>query len=328
MLRGRKFYIAVSSLLLSVLIMCTAIAVVVNTDEGTSIEVEVPSHWDRNYVENEADYKSAYTIDDETLERFEADGYHVLYTTNNYSTGFRSTSVAPKTSNKTLSDREIALLDENSAWDLVSNGYFLSYPSKSYSYYEGILKELRNTNTETITVSVWYWEDPKDQTNFNKVTKQKTFAVNSAIADTFRHIFADIYNDPSQPVLNIADSGMGTWVLRGKNHNSNNTMSAHALGVAIDINPSTGSFKIDGVWYGNAYGHKRMSEEVWSQLPECHDKYHVLYDGCPIVEIFKSYGFYWGGDWTTGTDCMHLSYIGDGSTARAKGIQNYIERNR
>ena len=131
----------------------------------------------------------------------------------------------------------------------------------------------------------------------SKITTYKTFAVNSKLATTFRHIFEDIYNDPSQPVINIADSGMGTWVLRGKNHNSSNTMSAHALGCAIDINPSTGSFKLNGTWYGNGYKHKAMSKTTWTMLPECHTKYHVLYDGCPIVETFKSYGFYWGGDW-------------------------------
>ena len=160
----------------------------------------------------------------------------------------------------------------------------------------------------------------------SKKTITKTFAVNSKIASVFEHIFEDIYKHPSQPVINIGDKGMGTWVLRGKNHKDSNTMSSHSLGVAIDINPSTGSFYVNGKWYGNAYGQNKMPSSMWSQLPEVQKKYHVLYDGCPIVEIFKSYGFYWGGDWTSGTDAMHLSYIGDGSSARATGIKNFNER--
>ena len=146
------------------------------------------------------------------------------------------------------------------------------------------------------------------------------------IRNTFVHIFEDIYDDPSKPIINIADKGMGTWVLRGKNHNSANEMSAHALGCAIDINPSTGSVNINGKWYGNGYNQAVLSKEIWTQLPETHSKYHILYDGCPIVEVFKSYGFYWGGDWTSPKDCMHLSYIGDGSDARLIGVSNYEQR--
>lgn len=222
-----------------------------------------------------------------------------------------------------VSDESIILMSESEAWSLISNGMFDSYPKQSYKSIKSEIEQIQIDNTEVITVKVWYWADPDDDTNFEKVTKTKNFAVNSKIASLFKHIFEDIYNHPSKPIINLADGGMGTWVLRGKNHNSNSTLSAHSIGCAIDINPSTGSFYVNKTWYGNAYGQKSMPQEIWQQLPECHKKYHVLYQDCPIVSIFKSYGFYWGGDWTSGTDSMHLSFLGDGSSARETGQKNY-----
>lgn len=312
----------ISAICLSAILLLTLITVgIVSSKESvTNLSFEYPSHWDDNYVEIAEDYNSifegAVVEDFYTQQDFDA-----VNDSANLRVSYTSSSSA-----RTLSDREIAQLDENEAWAYISNGTWDSYPTTSYAQNQSKLVGLRNSNTETITVKVWYWANPNDAGDLSKITVTKTFAVNSKLADVFTHIFEDIYNDQSQPVINIADKGMGTWVLRGKNHNSLNTMSSHALGCAIDINPSTGSFKLNGKWYGNGYNHARMSYSTWQQLPECHTKYHVLYDGCPIVEIFKSYGFYWGGDWSQTPDCMHLAYIGDGSKARATGIANYNSR--
>ena len=223
------------------------------------------------------------------------------------------------------SDYELIMLSESEAWQLVSGGIFNAYPTSPYKEVKADVKKIYEEQMSTITVKVWYWANPKDDTDMTKITTTKTFTVNRQVADLFKHAFEDIYAHPSRPVINIGDAGMGTWVLRGKNHNDNNTLSAHGLGTAIDINPSTGSFYVDGVWYGNAYKQKAMPYSIWQQLPETHKKYHVLYVDCPIVSIFKSYGFYWGGDWKTGTDCMHLAFLGDGSSARKTGQSNYYK---
>ena len=321
MIEAKKWHLimVISITLFATLIATTLVVVKSKAQPSFTVKFEYPERWDSNYVEDAKAYEEMF---DGTIQ--------TNFYTNQSFDAIPTTSLITVTSAtstvQTANDTTIAMYDEQEAWTYISNGLWNDYPTGSFASNKSKLVQLQQENTETIKVKVWYWANPDDEEDMSKITTYKTFAVNSKLAAAFKHIFEDIYNDPSQPVINIADSGMGTWVLRGKNHNSSNTMSAHALGCAIDINPSTGSFKLNGTWYGNGYKHKAMSKTTWAMLPECHTKYHVLYDGCPIVETFKSYGFYWGGDWKDTPDPMHLSYIGDGPTARSTGISNYNER--
>lgn len=237
------------------------------------------------------------------------------------------TTRKPSNVHATTADKQLITLSDKDAWSLLTAGRFNCYPTEKYYQVKQKVVENRIDKTTRITTKVWFWEDPSDDTNFNKVTVYKEWEVNEELADLFTHVFEDLYNDPSQPVININDRGAGTWVTRGKNHSDFNTTSAHAFGAAIDINPSTGTFAIDGIRYGNAYKNKAMPQAIWQSLPECHNKYHVIYQDSPMVKIFKSYGFVWGGDWSSGTDPMHFSFIGDGSNAREVGQSNFYEYN-
>ena len=221
----------------------------------------------------------------------------------------------------------LILLDDNDAWKLLTGNRFSTYPTQPFIQIKPQIQEVYNTKKTTITVPIWYWANPSDDTDFTKVSMTKDWEVNEEIADICKQIFQDIYDHPSQPVINIADKGMGTWSVRGKMHNDYKTLSAHSIGASFDINPGTGSFNVNGTVYGNAYGNKPMPTEVWEKLPESHKKYHVLYVDSPIVSIFKSYGFYWGGDWHSSHDCMHLAFLGDGINAREVGHDNFTRYN-
>lgn len=224
---------------------------------------------------------------------------------------------------RTQSDEQLIMMDEDKMWSYLTNGLITGYPTSTVSELYSGLSDLYSSYGVTIRVPVWYWKYPNDDTNFAKVKQYKTFYVNKAIAQLFQHAFEDIFNDESQPVINLADTGAGCWNIRGKTNSMNSRISTHAIGAAIDINPGTGSFLINGTWYGNGYQHQTVTKKLWEELPECHAKYHVLYDGSPIVNIFKSYGFVWGGDWQSPKDCMHLSFIGEGQGTRLKGQEYY-----
>lgn len=307
--------IGVLSVLLLLMLSLVALSFI-RTPISLNIE-ELPS----NYNESESDY-DRYVESSMTYETTD------LFTSVTLESWGTVESFATVDTHATQDDISLILLSDSDAWKLVSNGLFDGYPTQPYKAIKDKVQQVYKDNMVQITVDCWYWEDPSDDLNMSKVTVQKKFAVNREVAQLFLHVFEDIYNDPTQPVINIADGGMGTWVLRGKNHKDSNTLSGHSMGTTIDINPSTGSFLVNGTWYGNAYGNQPMPYGIWEQLPECHKKYHVLYVDCPIVRIFKSYGFYWGGDWSSSKDCMHLSFLGDGENSRQIGQQNYFKYSR
>lgn len=285
----------------------------------------VPLNYSPNYCEKPEDYAVQFEHDHDWSKVVPDEVY--TFSTTELPAEYYATKDAGEIDIKYQTDADAALttLSDQWAWITCSNGIFDSYPSVPYQTIASKLAKIKEAHNCTVTVQCWYWAAPSDDSNMDKVTVSKTFAVNESIADMFEHIFADIYAHPSKPVINIADAGMGTWVLRGKNHNNSRTMSAHSLGTAIDINPSTGSYYINGKWYGNAFNQSAMPTELWVQLPESHKKYHVLYEDSPIVKIFKAYGWYWGGDWSSSTDPMHLAFLGDGISARKVGRANFAE---
>lgn len=77
-----------------------------------------------------------------------------------------------------------------------------------------------------------------------------------------------------------------------------NTLSNHALGLAVDINPLYNPYIQNG---------KVLPEASRPYADRKKDFPHKLDKKDPAVRLFKSYGFKWGGDWKSGSlDWQHF----------------------
>lgn len=88
---------------------------------------------------------------------------------------------------------------------------------------------------------------------------------------------------------------VGTWAWRGMGVSPvpiNGVVSWHGFGIAMDINPDTNPYSAG-------------TGPLPHDIPQT------------VVDIFKSNGFGWGGDWTSPKDYMHFQYQGGGNASDA-----------
>lgn len=181
---------------------------------------------------------------------------------------------------------------------------------------ESKLLNIQATQASTFSVNVWTWAEPGNQNNLAKVSTTKQVTCNNVIRPLVEAAFEEIYNSPQQPVITM----VGGYSIRHMASGGGNT-SGHAFGCTIDINWES---YMEGCGNRMSSTERSPSPETWQALPECQTKYEIFYEGCPVVNIFKSYGFYWGGNWSSYTDGMHFGFIGDnGTKARLKGQEAY-----
>jgi len=95
--------------------------------------------------------------------------------------------------------------------------------------------------------------------------------------------------DSVQREVNAANTGYAFTDVQTYNYRSKRGgggQSLHSWGIAIDINPQSNPYQI-GNW-----------GEPQTDIPQ------------PIIDIFKKYGFAWGGDWPGERDPMHFEWYG------------------
>lgn len=181
--------------------------------------------------------------------------------------------------------------DQKTAWkNLIGKSTDERKPSVSKSTMDG-----RVTQVE-VPMRKWTGTGSDPKTNTKKVMQKIT--VNKAIAPLWKAFFEDVYNNAPDFVIGSFD---GCYVYRSVT--GGGSLSAHAYGVACDINASTP---------GNGYKTTSYSKEKWSKLPNNRAKYQVVYKGSKVVQIAHKYTLVNGSDWSGGgNDAMHFSFIRD-----------------
>lgn len=80
-------------------------------------------------------------------------------------------------------------------------------------------------------------------------------------------------------------------------------LSNHSMGLAIDINPRINP-------YITSHGVAPANSKVYTErdVSKCRGKYkdYMIHKGDEVYNIFKKYGFSWGGEWTHAKDYQHF----------------------
>lgn len=150
----------------------------------------------------------------------------------------------------------------------------------------------------------------------NKVHKGELI-VNRKIADDVINIFKELYDEkyPIEKII-LIDEYDGDDIKSMEDNNSSafnfrvidgtSKLSNHAMGFAIDINPLYNPYV-------------RTVNGIPNVLPENGTKYadrsmdcrYYITKNSICYDIFKKYGFDWGGDWKSSKDYQHFQKIAE-----------------
>ncbi|WP_299117714.1 lysozyme family protein [uncultured Eubacterium sp.] len=124
--------------------------------------------------------------------------------------------------------------------------------------------------------------------NGKKTTMNLT--VHARLATEFKAVFEDMVKAKFR--IKASETCAYVW----KNIIGTGTVSQHSYGLAIDINWNDNPcFYNTNVDVTKGYGGYRPGKNKYSVTQK-------------VIKIWKSHGFYWGGDWSGKKDTMHFSY--------------------
>lgn len=142
--------------------------------------------------------------------------------------------------------------------------------------------------------------------SFDERAHQGQIVVHEHIATDIAEIFAELYrmHFPIGHIVPIADLHFGWDDIRSMEANNTsgfnyrtvlrtNTLSWHAYGLAVDINPLFNPYILDDVALPVGATHNPL-------VPG------TITADSPIVSLFKSRGFIWGGHWENRRDYQHF----------------------
>ncbi len=132
------------------------------------------------------------------------------------------------------------------------------------------------------TIEVEAWKLDKDGNRYPTTVK---LTVNKNLKNNYINAFRELY------ALAFPIKSVGCYNYRNTH---GGRLSEHALGTAVDINPDENyCIYSDGSKVGKFF---KPYENPYSVTPE-------------VVNVFKKYGFEWGGNWTGTVDYMHFAYF-------------------
>lgn len=138
--------------------------------------------------------------------------------------------------------------------------------------------------------------------------------VNRAIAADITNIFAELF-DAQYPIGRMAlvdDYGADDEASMSANNTSafnyrviagTSTLSRHALGMAIDINPRVNPW-VAGGRVSPANGAAYVQRDPARSTGQYRD--YMIHSGDVVYRIFAKYGFSWGGAWSASKDYQHF----------------------
>lgn len=148
---------------------------------------------------------------------------------------------------------------------------------------------------------------------FDGETHVGEMVVHESISEAVLAIFQSLYENgyPIEKIRLVDDYGGDDEASMRDNNTSafnyrritgSGTLSRHALGLAIDINPLYNPYveNPDGEGYVSpAEGEPYVKREVGQP-------YQIGGEGDLCLQLFKEWGFEWGGDWTAPKDYQHF----------------------
>lgn len=200
---------------------------------------------------------------------------------------------------------EIIKLSQADAWKLL-----IGTSSSSRRPY--VSKDVISKRTTTIEIPYRAWKSGKGKNpRTDTEKKHMKITVNKALADLWLAFFTDVYNEATDFVIDKSQTGCYNY----RAVTSGSSLSAHAYGVACDVNWSVTQ---------NGYKYTSLNKKSWSSLPESRNKYQIIYKGSKVMEIAHRYTLINGSDWNSPNDSMHFSFIGDWTRSQAQACQGKL----
>ncbi len=152
--------------------------------------------------------------------------------------------------------------------------------------------------------------------NFHGVERTGELICNKAIAQDLVEIFYELYQNEYQiEQIRLIDEYSGDDTLSMQDNNTScfnyrvvdgtSSLSKHAMGLAIDINPFFNPYVVfqpDGTTYISPKGSETYADR--SQ-----DFAYKIDENDLCYKLFKKHGFIWGGNWNSCKDYQHFQKV-------------------